>query len=428
MPAQAEQPPRAASALAVSHIPNRVSASHQSTGSVAGMRSNVLGAPTRVYSRKPSSWCVLAFSATIRLATLPTRVRLPATVLTQDSTSQAKLEYLPKTWISGLTRSTRGTLLITFEPIRTNRAKIAKTPELPKLASSLSGPSITSLQSRLGNPVSLMPLMTMNRELKNNKRLPSTERNISSGGCRSKMTIAEAPQMHVHPSGKSAINPIMTPSATVKNATSLGLVMRHHRNCRAFGRGSAVPSAIQSVDEVPNVELSGAMGSVGSTCASSASPWVPSCVESARWAFAMSSACIVSSVGGNNCLRNKRQTTLMLMSHASAATGPRGTRKSKNENPDLVAIIMFCGLPIGVTAAPMLADVANAIKYGAGGNFRAATTLTTSGVRKRHAGSFMNKAADIKLTAEMHMRSENGDPHCFNIGPAKNSKKPSRSR
>lgn len=58
-------------------------------GSPWATMSSVLGIPTLRYSINPNLYHGLARSVTMRLATLPTRVRLPAIVESHDSWSHA---------------------------------------------------------------------------------------------------------------------------------------------------------------------------------------------------------------------------------------------------------------------------------------------------------------------------------------------------
>ena len=128
----------------------------------------VMIAPARKYSMNPIWTLRLACCATMRLATDPMRVKLPARVLLMASVSQ-KICPSPRDSVSGLSSMTAGTLLTRFERTRETADSPAILPGRDE--EERSDMDVITVAAR---PDTSTPCITTKRPAKNRSKVQST--------------------------------------------------------------------------------------------------------------------------------------------------------------------------------------------------------------------------------------------------------------
>jgi hypothetical protein len=94
-----------------------------------------------------------------------------------------------------------------------------------------------------------------------------------------------------------------------------------------------------------------------------------------------------------------------MLTKTLTTTGAASPAKNfPNETLPVIEIIRFCGFPIGVSADPMLALVARAMRYGWGGRPRARQRLRMNDVRMTQVVSFVRRAAEMAEKMQSRQR------------------------
>ena len=102
--------------------------------------------------------------------------------------------------------------------------------------------------------------------------------------------------------------------------------------------------------------------------------------------------------------------TPTLRARARVLASPMAARKDRKGTPEAEAITMFWGLPMGVQAEPMLAEVATAMRKGLGENPRALQAFSTRGGRSRQAESLVISALRIAVKMDRRTKSKSCPP------------------
>src|SRR5690606_10725874 len=179
------------------------------------------GTPARAYAQKLSSTPTrLALSATMRLATDATRVRLPASVEAIASTSADSVG------VTGNNSNTAGTLLTTFESAAVTHTR-SRRPPVPNAPSS----------HRCGAPVAAMAPTTTNR--------PANKTSTPKSIWRSKPRAAAPRETNSTAPAVTAATATGTPTAKATNrATAASTPMTNGpRGSRGHGGGRGVAAA-----------------------------------------------------------------------------------------------------------------------------------------------------------------------------------------